>query len=243
MRIAEMVGRVQGHRYPTMHGEMSVAFRVKDNDVDLADTSAFSTYDGKVLFDDPNGLIGQMKEEFVQDTYIIDNKSGAVYQSSAWPHNKRISEKTFVCIGRQSAWNARGVIHAIRGRQTSFYLPSFSIDLTLDTDITGGQAIMNIVHVNYNQFVAQRSGRNIARINFKDGSTPVIKEIIGSSVVTSTREALTMDSNFSSGILKDDVSRIDFVELVRFMSDKIKFRHEKGDTLTRIPAPVMAVFD
>lgn len=243
LRIAEMVGRVTGGRYPTLHGEMNVVFRVKDNDVDLADTSAFSTYNGKILFDDPNGLIGQMNEEFVQDTYIVDNATGVVYQSSAWPHNKRVSEKTFVCMGRQSAWNARGVIHAIRGRQVSFYLPSFSVDLTLDDDITGGQAIMNIVHVNYNQFVAQRSGRNIIRINFKDGSTPVIKEVIDSSVVTSTREALTMDSNFSSGILKDDVLRIDFIELVRFLNDRILFKHEKGDILTRIPVPVMAVFD
>lgn len=247
LRIAEIVGKVAGKRYPTLAATMNLTFRVKDNDVDLADTSAFSTYDDgsgdRVFFDDPNGLIGQMTEEFIQDTYIIDNETGAVYQSSAWDHNKRITAKGFVCIGRQAAWNARQVIHALRGRQIAFFLPTFSKDLILDTDVTSGQPIMNIVNVHYNQFVAQRSGRNIIRINFIDGSTPVIKEVISSSVVSDTREALTMDSNFTSTIDKDDVLRIDFVELVRFVEDRILFKHEKGDRLTRINSPVISVFD
>jgi hypothetical protein len=247
LRIAEIVGKVGGGRYPTMNATMNLRFRVKDNDVDLADTSAFSTYDDgsgdRVLFDDDNGLIGQMKEEFIQDTFILDNQTGVIYQNSSWPHNKRLSNKTFLCFGRQAAWNARQVIHALRGQQVSFFLPTFSQDLTLDTDITSGQDIINIVHTNYNQFVAQRTSRNIARIIFKDGSTPIIKEVLSSSVVSSTREALTMDSNFTSDIDKDDVLRIDFLELVRFASDKIVFTHEKGDRLVRISTPVMVVFD
>jgi hypothetical protein len=243
LRIAVIVGLVKGSRYPTMHNKTSVTFRVKDNDVDLADVSAFSSYDGKVLLDDPNGLVGQVREEFQQDKITIDNKTGITYESSPWGHNKRISNKTFVAVNREGQWNVRRLLYALRGKQVSFYLPTYSTDLTLDLDIASGQPIMNIVYIGYTQFVAQRSGRNIVRVNFKDGSTPVIKEVLSSSVVSATREALTLDSNFASDIDMDDVSRIDYIDLVRFNSDKITLKHLRGDRMVKISSPVISVFD
>lgn len=243
LRTGSIRGVVQGSRYPSGAQEMTIKFRVDDNDANLADTSSWTILNSKVLLDDNNAIAGTLSETFDQQVTIIDNQTGKVYQSSGWAYHSRISAKTFWTNSLAGLWTVRQLLHALRGRQISFYLPTFSSDLQPVANLVSGSQTMTITNVGYNQFVRQRQNKNIIRVTFKDGSTPLIRTITNSTPIDSTTESITVDSTWGSDITLAEIDKVMFVEEVRFNSDTIRIQHTPGQRTVRIGATVKTVFE
>lgn len=241
LRTGTARASIQSSRFISGDANTAIIFTVTDNDVDLADTSAFNTYDGKVLIDTCNSVRGSMSEEFQRDIIELDPQTGVRQLDSPWANGKRVHQLALLAAGNQQLWEIRGLLHALRGRQISFYVPTFTKDFEPDGDIPAG-SIVNVKNVGYTQFVQSRQPRNVLRIEFNNGDADEIREILSSSEVDSTREALTLDTAVSAH-LESEVKRMSIVEKVRWDSDSIAIRHEIGDRTKRITGPVKTVFD
>ena len=218
-------------------------FRVDNNDISIASTAAFSSFNSKVLFDDFNAMRQVMTESFERQIIVLDGETGVTDQVSNWTRNRRGSFKTFVARGKQAVWETRQVMHSLRGKQISFYIPTFSDDLIPDTNLTSGSSTLNIQHVGYNQFVQERQPRNVIRVVFNNGDATLVRTVTSSSVISATREALTLDGTWPSTVTPADVERIEYVEKSRFDTDTITFVHTSGSSTTKVFASVKAVFE
>lgn len=233
--------QIQGSRFLSGDARLKMQFRVDDNDVDLADVSPFNSYNSKVLLDGCNSVRGQMSEQFERDIVLFDHAIGIPEQTSPWDVGKRISQLALLGFEQQGLWELRGLLHALRGRQISFYVPSFTNDFTVDGDIAAG-LILNVANVGYTQFVQNRQPRNLIRIIYNNGDPDDIRQIVSSSEVDATREALTLDIALAARPASE-VEKIMYVEKVRFDSDSIQIRHELGERMWRVTSPIRTVLE
>ncbi len=241
LRTGTAKAAISGSRFIVGDAKTSIQFTVTENDVDLADLSAFNSYNGKLLLDTCNSVRGSTAERFEQDIIDIDFATGLRDQYSPWANGKRITQLALLAKGAQGLWEHRQMLYALRGKQVSFYLPTFTKDFEPDGDITAG-TIINVKNVGYTQFIQSRAPRNVLRIEFSNGDADEIREILSSVEVDSTREALTVDSSVATH-LESEIKKMSIVELVRLDSDSITIRHEIGETTTRITTPTRTVFD
>ena len=56
-------------------------------------------------------------------------------------------------------------------------------------------------------------------------------------------ENLTLDGTWPAAYSPADVERIEFLELVRFDSDVIRFKYAEGDRSVSVTSPVITLFD
>lgn len=215
--------------------DFSATFEVQDTDVNLADTSAFSSYEGKVLLDDCNPVVRTVAERFRTRVSVIDGKTGLREYRGRWPNMKRGHVQTFSGRTRQGVWEMRQLLYALRGRQVSFYTVTWSPDLLVTGTLTATQDLMDIENIGYTRFAQKRNPMRHVRILFTDGSV-LLREITDAEVVDADTERLTVDFAWPSTKTPSEVARVEFVELVRFDSDEIEIEHEEpGRARTSVP--------
>lgn len=242
LRLAVIDGQLRGSRYRTGAERLRARFRVKDNDVDIADASAYSTLNGKVLLDDPNFVAGQMDEEYSWPVVVIDGGVGLTDERTLADRNRRGSAKTFFTRTRADHWKVRRLMHHLGGRHLSHYLPTFSSDLTPVAQMTSGQTTLAIANVGYTSFVRSRQPRGIIRVVPYSGSA-FIRTIQSSTVNSATQETITITSTWPTTLQPSEIRRIEFVEEVRGASDEIRIEHRAGGLAQRVHFPVVTVLE
>jgi len=222
---------------------LQMRIRVKDNDSDLADTSTWSAFNGKVLLDDFNFAVGggAIRDAYQQQAVVVDGNTGLTYESSRQGRHRHVTAKGFVTKTLSERRRIVKLLHALRGQQVSFYLPTFLKDLQPLASITSGTATLAIQNVGYTNFVQNRQPRNVIRVVPVSGAgSPFIRTIIASVVDSATQETITVDSNWSTTLTPSQIDRISFVEESRLASDSVTIEHDRGSA-SRISLPVIAV--
>lgn len=245
LRTAVAQPLLRGSRALVNDETMEIRFRVLDNDVgdSFADTSAFNTLDGKVLLDGPNASEGRMTESLQRRLVEFDNLTGKFSVTSPWTRARRSSVKGFITHSRKELWEVRKLLHALRGRQTSFYLPTFYDEFELTNLLQQGSQQLNIVNVGFAQFAKARSpSRHILRVILKDG-TILKRNITSAGAIDARREQVTVDVAWSNDIQIDEIERIEYVELVRADTDQFKIEHVNANGEAKLFFPVKAVFE
>lgn len=242
LRTAFAPGQIGGSRWRVNGSVLNIRFQVNDNDVSIASTAGWNTFNSKVLLDDANVVQGQLRESYEREMRILDSDAGLVDQQSSSDRHRRVSMKTFWTNTQAGLWRVRKLLHSLGGRQTSFYLPTFYTDLEVQVDLANGSNQMVVKNVGYSQFVRNRSPRNVIRILKTDGTT-LLRTITASTPTSATVETLTVDSPWPSLITVASIDRISFVEKVRADSDTIRIQHAGGETTKRISMPVRTVLE
>jgi len=248
IRASRITQAISGARYSRNLSELSISFETKDNDIDIASTAAFNTYNGKVLLDDYNFLRGTSPSGFARRFVVIDNEVGVLQTESPWLMSKLTMQKVFMTKTNRARWEVRQLLHALRGMQISFYLPSFRDDLEVTQSIAKGSDRLRIIYVGYTNHALGNPRWDVIRMTLADG-TQYIRQITGSFKITGdAEEELTVDAEWEDAytgvdIDVDDIERVEFVNLVRFDSDEITFTYERGSRATRIAAPVKLVLE
>lgn len=245
LRTGNIQPVVQGSRLLSDGGRLALRFRVTDNDNDLASTVGWTTYNSKVVLDDVNSTGGGLSvgEELIRDLIVIDGDVGPATVETNWPHDKRSHTKTFWVKTPADLWKVRQLVHALHGRQVSFYLPTKGQDLIPTTGILNLGTSLTVRNVGYARYVQNRQTRNIIQVVFNDGTAPLTREITASSEVDADTETMTVDTAWPATKALDTIDRVQFLELSRFESDSIRFRYALGERTCRISAPVITVFD
>jgi hypothetical protein len=242
LRIARTEPKADGARWPVNLSRVQLTFTVEDNEIDIADASAYGTYAGRVLFDDYNFVRGTSDEGWDMKVAVFDSESGQVFQQALSDRMRHRAEKMFLVDGRENIWRLRQLMHYLRGKQKSFWLPTFRDELVPVLPLVLSSNTLDIENVGYAQFVDSLQPRNVIRLTLVDG-TVHIREILSSLEVDATRETLTLDDVWPAAIAIDDVERIEFVEKMRFDTDRIRIRYEPGKGVAVLQAPVRAVRD
>ena len=218
---------------------------VLDNTANLADASAYSTYDGKIFLDDLNFLLSdQLNESFDIQRRMLDNRTGTptILGDQATP--RRGSSKGFITSDRQSAWEVRQLLHELKGRQTSFYMPSWKPDLTPVASITSAGSSIDVVDVQYSTLVRNRQPRNVIRVVLKDGTVSDPKEVTGSSIPVAGTDRLDITPDtWGITVALADIERVEYVHKVRLDSDTIRMRFSQGDGNMRVGIQTKEVLD
>lgn len=245
LRTGRIVGGVGGRRYSTDAAELQVRFEVLDSAVDLASLAAWTTtLNSKVVIDDGNAIQGSMGENFEREVVVLDNGSSIPIFDSPWAKGKRGSTKTFWCKTRQREWEIRQLWYALRGRQVSFYLPTFGKDLVPSAQLLSGSNTLTIENVGYDRYIQERRPYHLIRVHFVNpANPPLIRQITGSSEVSAAQENLSLNATWPATYQPSDVERIEYLELVRADSDSIRFEYAEGEKTCRVRLPVMSVFD
>jgi hypothetical protein len=231
--------RIRFRRYRLDLMEANVVVKILDNDEDWADTSAFSSYNSKVLLDNPNILIGETLDESMnRDIIIVDNKTGSPAQFTGQAVSRRGSSFTFLTVDRQGSWQTRQLLHALKGRQVSFYLPSNNRDFDLVQDINSTDQTIDVTDVGYSQLVDGAQPRDIVRIVKTDGTKSNPLPITSSSSPSAGVDRLSF-SPTAVGIdcTIAEVDRIEYIHKARWNSDKVRmiFEHASGNMRASIP--------
>lgn len=235
---------VSGGRYRVNAADYTLRMRVSDNNIDIANASAFSTYDGKVLLDDPNFVPDPTLPIAMERSLIeFDGETGRFNHSSPWDRGKRTSQKGWsVARSRQMLWQVRQLLHFLRGRQISFYLPTFQKEFNVTQQLIIGTTGMVIQNVGYARFVQHRSPNNIFRLT-KTNGTQYLRKIVNSAILSDTEETLTVNTSWTENIFPEDIKKIELYELVRWDTDEFRIEHTSALGDATIVAPVKTVFD
>ena len=249
VRPCRIVGsvRVRTFKYNDLE-EFRVIFECTDNNTGAPAGSATNwnpnTHDSKILLDDCN-IVGDLSidTELKREIVVLDNGTGIVSQSSPWAKDKRRSTKGFRAASREATLYLKQLLRAVRGRQVSFYLPTFQGDLTVASDISLGTATMDITNIDYTRFIQSRQPKATFRITFTDGSS-LVRTVQSSAdhPTDSTKERLTLDTTWPASRTTDEVERVEFYEQVRFNTDEFSISYQKPG-LAKMTAPVIVVFD
>lgn len=229
-------------KYAVNLAEFEITMRVLDNDVDLSSTSGWPTYNSKVLLSDPNAIEQTLDGSIQRQITVFDGATGKLSQSSTWNRARHGSAKTFITRTRAGLWSVRRLLHALRGRQVSFYLPTFTKDISLKTLYLSGGSALTIFNVGYTRYAKQRTPKLDIRIILKNGTT-FTRTITNSAEVDPTTEQLTISSSIAQNIDPNDVLRIEFFEKVRIDNEEITILHQDANGTAKIGFPVKVVLE
>lgn len=243
LRTALAETSIPGARYPVNAGRLAVKFHVNDNDANLGSTAAWPTFNSKVLLTGGNVVKGTVAESYERELVVLDPGAGLIDQQSPSDRHRRRSSQTFRTANQAGLWDVRQLLWALHGKQVSFYLPTFAVDMELTDPLAIGSALMNIKYIGYTQFVRNRQPKNLVRIVLTDGTT-IIRTIIGSTIaIANVKETITVDATWAANVAVASVSRIEYVEKVRQDSDDVTIQYLAGDLNARVTVPVKTVID
>jgi len=242
VRIAFARESNRSEKFPVNLSQMRIQFQVLDNDVDQGSTAAFPTFNSKVLLDEANPIAGTLSESWTRKTTVIDNEVGLFETFTDDPVTKRGFAKTFFCNSRQRLWEVRQLLHALSGKQTSFYIPSFFPEMTPTAGITSGSQTIKVENFGYTVFIKNQQPRNIIQVIKNDG-TKIIRTVTTSIENSPTEETLTVDSTWGTDVALADFTRVEFIEEVRMDSDDVTITHTSGIGDATVRVPVVAVLE
>lgn len=225
LRVAYTDASIPGRRYLSGLQENTLTFRVIDNDADLADDSDFPSYNGRVLLTEANLADGgDIDEQLYRQLEQIDTPTGIFTQFSDWLSSQPITTKGFLGDSPERVWQVRKLLHALRGSQKSFYLPTFYYDLVVTEALASGSTLMSIENIGYADYINGQEPFKSIWILLKDGSS-LFRDIESAEVVDTDTEQLTVDTAWASTIEPEDIDRVCFIRLVRIADDIAAFEH------------------
>jgi len=102
------------------------------------------TYLGRDLLIDPTVLHQPVRDTIGQTVEMVDNGFGPVVIEPTRAYLQRRSTITFSDFGQRTAWSRRRWLHSLRGRQLSFWLPTWGRELVLQVDVEAGDDFLII---------------------------------------------------------------------------------------------------
>lgn len=243
LRTAITTQPAQEKKYAVNLAEFNLTMRVLDNGGDLASVSGWPTYNSKVLLSDPNAIDTTLDGNIARQITVFDSAGvGKFSLGSTWNRARHGSAKTFITRTRSALWSVRRLLHALRGSQVSFYLPTFTKDITLATLYLSGSSALTIVNVGYTKYAKQRTPKVDIRIILNNG-TIFTRTITASAEIDPLTEQVTLSSTIGQNINPSDVARIEFLEKVRIDGEEITIEHRSSNGEAKIGFPVRVVLE
>ena len=180
-----------------------------------------------------------LMESWSRPAYRRDGGQGLMSQTVIAGQADRGGMLRFVTHNRAELWSLRSLLYRLQGRAVAFHLATFAEELTPNAPLAAGVNLMNIEYCGYAEHVQNR--RNKLRIHLSDGSV-LFRAVLSSQVVVpGVTERLTLSDTWPSTIQPEDVTRIEYLDLVRIASDDVVIHHTNALGWASCEVPVMDV--
>lgn len=212
-----------------------------DTSIDLADLAGWPTYAGSLIFADSNAVRAQtINSTYFNKITILDSEVGIKEYKSDFLASKRISNKVFIAKTQAERWTLRQLLYGMRGRQKSFFLPTFLKDFDIILALSSASDLLRINNAGYTNFSFSATGHKIIRVVKTDGTT-ITRTITASAEDIGDIENITVDSVWGEDVALADIERVEFLEKVRFNNDTFVLTHFEDGTMV-VGVPVITVY-
>lgn len=220
-------------RRDTTYSELQAVLRVNPDDcVDLSGdyVSDYPQYNSLDVVTERTLLITSINEKIIRVSEYADSDLGIILTEN---------EKNYVDFGKTIAfqeerpaglWRRRLWLHALRGRQKTFWLPTFNDDFSLASSYSSGAATITVVSIGETGLYTDRH----IMILLNDGNRYMRK--INSASGAGDNDVLTLSSSIADSFVLADIDLFCFISLVRLDADRIQIDHAfAGDSNVIIP--------
>lgn len=245
-RTAVLEQQFRGSRKPVGAAQRSLSFRVVDNLVgdSFPDASHYTVsggaLDGEIVLTELIGVENDLRETFDRRLVVLDNDTGKFSTTSPEAFNRRAYPFTIFVTNRTDLWRVRRLLHALRGRQRSFFVPVGYRELTLTQTWVITTDTITISNIRYSRHGRERGRYEFLQIELNSG-TIIQARVTASAPLSADEEQLSLSITAPSNILPSDVRRIHFLERVRLDRDDVVLTHIDALGQASISFPVRSV--
>lgn len=211
-------------------GMITATFLLRDA-LDLS-APVMPSYLGRPIQIDPSLTRSPITASLRCAVEYVDNGFGPVVVEPLRDLFERGEAITLKAQGAAERWALRRWLWSLRGRQTSFWLPTWGRELQLRVAMTSGSTLMRAAPV---AELADYVGRAIL---FEMPSGFRFRTI-NAAVADGADHRLTLSSNFGEPVAIG--TKVHFLTLVRSDADRIEIRH--GAVASEVTLPVVEVLD
>lgn len=245
-RLCYIKKAVAGKRYAVNVEDFRIEWQVWDNDTGALspDASAFPSYNSKVLFE--CNLMGSNAMRLTHNANVrfVDNGTGKIKAYSRWAGtHKRSSTQGFFLRSRQEIIEAKQLLMELQGKQKSFYLPSFIGDMRAMAGFLSTDTDLSVNGMDMERFIGAniQHPHKIVRIHLSNG-TILTRTIVSVAKNGDTLDTITLDAPYGVDATLEEITKVEFLEQVRFDVDRFTLRYERPGQATLV-APVITVYD
>jgi hypothetical protein len=212
--------------------DVSASFLVTDN-IDLADdyVTDFPQYTSLDVLTEAAKLVTDINESIVRASEFIDNGFGPIVVETTKDYADFGQMLSFHDARGAALWRRRLWLHSLRGKQKTFWLPSFNMDLQLQTSFLAAATSVVVKSIAPSGFYLNKH----VMILLANGNR-YFREITNAASAGGGNDALTISSALGENVAPADVKAFCFLSLVRLNSDSVDIEHSFTlDSVVSIP--------
>lgn len=190
------------------------------------------TYLGRPVQTDPSLTRSSITASLRRAVEYVDNGFGPVVVEPLRDVFERGEAITLKAQGAAERWALRRWLWSLRGRQTSFWLPTWGRELQLRAAMTSGSTLMRVAPV------AELAGY-VGRAILLEMPSGFRFRTINAAVADGADHRLTLSSSLGEPVAIG--TKVHFLTLVRSDADRIEIRH--GAVASEVTLPVVEVLE
>lgn len=219
LRFAQALAGVSYSRDSNAYITANATFDVTSGK-DLAAEGTYPTYRSKIVLTDRTTVVGSINERISRSIDVFDNGSGPVQVEVNNNWTRHLQTIGFVGHGRAKIWTLRKWFHARRGKQKTFWLPSWNKDLNILLNVVDSANSITVESISYPVYYTVKD----ILIQLKSG-TRIFNRITGGSTDANGRDVLALSSPIVTGFAVSDVDFVCFMSHVRLDTDTVTIQH------------------
>lgn len=188
---------------------------------DLGATIGYDQYRSTDVIPERTVLVRDIQEKISRAVDLFDNGSGPIQVEVQRNWVNSTTSIAFDTLTREERWQARQWIHSRRGKQKSFWLPSWNRDLHLVTDATSSNSSLVCSPIGYALYYETTD----ILIKLLDG-TKAYNRVLSAITDNDGNEVLTLENQLGVDVNVAEVDFICFMSHVRFNTDRVEISHD-----------------
>ncbi|MDX9861608.1 MAG: hypothetical protein RBS99_11905, partial [Rhodospirillales bacterium] len=197
---------------------------------DLADTT-LPQLRGKDLLLSPSVVLGDLSEQIWRDVEVLDDEIGVRVLDPRRDFPEFRQTLNFDLLTSAELWPVRRWLHAVRGKQKTFFVPTWNQDIVPLADIALTDVSITARVIDYNLYL---DAHDIV-VRLLDGTT-YLNRTTGAAIDLDGNETIYLAAAFGVDIPLATIDRISFISHVRLDSDRVELRYrEAGAVSVSIP--------
>ena len=221
MQRAILPEGVEFRRTPGQEAGASASFLCNDT-VDLSTTSTYTQYRSYDVMTDGHRAVEDLSERIIRPVEQIDNGQGIITIRPTQDYTQFARTLGLWTGTKADLWALRQWLHARRGRQKPFWLPSYNQDMELAATIT---ALTTDIEVLNGRTLATHGTFPCDFMLLLTNGTVFYRRVLTCTALLSGNATLSIDSALGQQVTARQVELFCFMDLVRLNADEITLQH------------------
>ena len=209
-------------------GTVTASFLLRDAPELTAPT--LPTYLGRPVQTDPSLVRRPLTASLRRAVEYVDNGFGPVVVETVRDVSERSEAITLKAQGAATRWALRRWLWSLRGRQASFWLPSWGRELQLRTAMTSGSTLMRVAP-------AASLPAYVGRAILLEMPTALRFRTITAAIADGVDHRLTLSSNLGEPVQLE--TKVHFLTAMRSDADRVEIQH--GAVASEVTLPAIEV--